>query len=116
LLEGSLLVYLFAMWEAHVPSDVGEWLTESEMQKLNSFKHVRDSAAHKFKWGRADYPQRRKAFETEMPFAGIIWNQTDDTLDISSSSVAMQCLQVMENLTQQFVVRLYQNKKPNHAV
>ena len=41
LLEGSLLVYLFAMWEAHVPSDINEWLTQDELEQLNAFKHVR---------------------------------------------------------------------------
>ena len=112
LIEGSLLVYLFAMWEAHVPDDINEWLTASELQKLNSFKHVRDSIAHKYKGGRADFPQRRKAFEAEMPFAGIVWNRTDDSIDISNSSVALQCFQVMEGLTKQLVVRLYQNQKP----
>lgn len=115
LLVGSLLVYLFAMWETHVPDDVNEWLTESEKQKLNSFKHVRDSVAHKLRGGRAKHPQKRKAFEAEMPFAGIVWNQTDDTLDISDASVAMQCFETMEALTKQLMGRLYQNQKPNHA-
>lgn len=112
LIEGALLVYLFSMWEAHVPEDVNEWLTADELQKLNSFKHVRDSVAHKYKGGRADFPQRRKAFEREMPFAGIVWNKSDDSIDISNASVAMQCLQVMESLNRQLVVRLYQDQKP----
>lgn len=75
LIEGSLLVYLFAMWESHVPDDINEWLTAEELQKLYAFKHVRDSTAHKFKGGRADYRNRRAAFEAEMPFSGIEWDR-----------------------------------------
>jgi hypothetical protein len=112
LLEGSLLVYLFAMWEAHVPSDINEWLTQDELDQLNAYKHVRDSAAHKFKGGRADFPNRRQAFENKMPFSGIIWNQEDDTIDLSNSSVSYDCHQLMEQLTKQLVVRLHKNEKP----
>lgn len=112
LIEGSLLVYLFAMWEAHVPTDIDEWLTQDELRKLDAFKHVRDSVAHKYKGGRADFLRRRHAFEAEMPFSGIIWDQTSDTIDISSSSVALHCHQLMEQLTKQLVVRLHRNQKP----
>ena len=112
LIEGSLLVYLFAMWESHVPNDVSKWLTGDELRKLNAYKHVRDSVAHKYKGGRADFPQRRQAFEAEMPFSGIIWDQNDDTIDISDSYVALHCHQLMEKLTKQLVVRLHKNEKP----
>jgi len=112
LLEGALLVYLFAMWESHVPNDVNEWLTVDERKKLNAYKHVRDSVAHKYKGKRADFTQRRQAFEAEMPFSGIIWDQSNDTIDISSSSVALNCHQLMEQITKQLVVRLHMNQKP----
>lgn len=115
LVEGSLVVYLFSMWEAHVPSDVNEWLTQNELEELNALRHVRDSVAHKYKGGRADFPQRRKAFEKRMPFAGILWNASDDTIDLSNSSVAMHCYQVMERLNKLLVARLYQNQKPATA-
>lgn len=112
LLEGSLLLYLFAMWEAHVPTDINEWLTEDELRKPNAFKHIRDSVAHKYKGERAAFPQRRQAFETEMPFSGVAWDRTNDTIDISNSSVAMHCHQLMELLNKQLVVRLHKNEKP----
>jgi hypothetical protein len=115
LIEGSLIVYLFAMWEAHVPPDVNEWLTATELQELNALRHIRDSVAHKYKGGRADFPKRRKAFEGNMPFAGIIWNAIDDTIDLSTSSAAMHCYQIMEKLNKMLVVRLYQNQKPVNA-
>lgn len=112
LIEGALIVYLFAMWEAHVPIDINEWLTQDELIELNALKHVRDSVAHKYKGGRADFPQRRKAFEEKMPFAGIVWNTTEDIIDLSNSSIAMYCHQIMEKLNKLLVVRLYQNQKP----
>jgi len=112
LIEGALLVYLFTMWESHVPEDINEWLTPDENQKLNAFKHVRDSVAHGYKGQRASFPARRNAFEAEMPFSGIIWDQASDTIDISNSSVAYHCHQSMEQLTKQLVVRLHKNEKP----
>lgn len=112
LIEGSLLVYLFAMWKAHVPEDINEWLLPDELENLNSFKHVRDSVAHGYKGQRANFPARRTAFETKMPFSGIKWDQSTDTIDLSESSVANDCHNLMENLTKRLVVRLHENKKP----
>lgn len=112
LIEGSLLVYLFAMWESHVPSDVTTWLTEDEREKLEAFAHVRDSVAHKYQGARADFERKRRAFERQMPFAGIQWIREDDRIDISQSSAAMQCYQLMQKLNQQLVVRLHNNQRP----
>ena len=112
LIEGSLLVYLFAMWESHTPDDINEWLTTEEKKTLNAYKHVRDSAAHKYKGGRADFESRRQAFEEKMPFSGIIWYQDTDTIDISNSSVAINCLRDMDPITKQLVIRLHKNEKP----
>ncbi len=113
LLEGSLLIYLFAMWESHVPSDVSTWLTAPEREKLDAFAHVRDSAAHKYQGVRADFERKRKAFENQMPFAGILWNREEDRIDISDSSAAMQCYLLMQQLNQKLVVRLHNNQKPS---
>ena len=115
LIEGSLLVYLFAMWESHVPDDINKWLTSEETKKLNSFKHVRDSVAHGYKGERANFPTRRTAFEENMPFSGIKWDQVLDTIDISNSSVALNCHQLMEQLTKKLVVRLHTSQKPVNA-
>lgn len=112
LLEGALLVYLFAMWESHVPDDVNTWLTESEQEKLDAFAHVRDSAAHKYQGGRASHARKKRAFERQMPFAGILWSRDSDTIDIADSSVSMQCYHLMDALSRQLVVRLYKNERP----
>ena len=112
LIEGSLIVYLFAMWESHVPTDVSTWLTETEREKLDAFAHVRDSAAHKYQGERADFERKRRAFELQMPLAGILWNPESDRIDISQSSAAMQCYQLMQQLNQQLVVRLHNNQRP----
>ena len=112
LLEGSLLVYLFAMWESHMPDDVKEWLNRDENQSLDAYKHIRDSVAHKFNGERADFPNRRKAFEAEMPFSSVQWDQQNDTIDISDSSAALDCHSLMAELTKRLVVRFHSNKKP----
>lgn len=113
LIEGALLVYLFAMWESHVPADLATWLTDSEREKLEAFAHVRDSVAHKYQGARADFHRKRLAFERHMPFAGIQWTEENDRIDISQSSVAMQCYQLMQQLNQQLVVRLHNNTRPS---
>lgn len=115
LIEGSLVVYLFAMWDAHVPKDVNDWLTISELEELDALRHIRDSVAHKYSRRRADFARRRKAFEVRMPFAGIAWDQAEDTIDLYNSSAAMHCYHVMERLNKFLVVRLYQNQKPGNA-
>jgi hypothetical protein len=86
------------MWESHTPDDVSEWLTDEENKTLNAFKHVRDSAAHKYKGERADYKNRRKAFEESMPFSSIVWDKESDRINISNSSVALDCHRFMMNL------------------
>ncbi|RYG36409.1 MAG: hypothetical protein EON93_05095 [Burkholderiales bacterium] len=112
LLEGALLVYLFATWESHVPQDVATWLTAQEREELDAFAHVRDSVAHKYQGERADFARKRQAFERQMPFAGILWDTTKDRIDISQSSAAMHCYQLMQKLTQQLVVRLHVDQRP----
>lgn len=111
LIEGSLLVYLFAMWESYVPDDVNGLLAPKELQRLDAFKHVRDSVAHKHKGGRADFPPRRKAFNALYPFSGIKWDKGSDTIDLSDSSVARDCHQFMESLTKELVVQLAKKAK-----
>ena len=116
LIEGTMLIYLFAMWESHVPDDVNQWFTQDELLKLNAFKHVRDSVAHKYNGNRADFPQRRQAFESMMPFSGIVWDLQDDTIDLTNASVALDCHHYMEELTKKLVSRLYMDKKPSEGV
>ena len=112
-LEGSMLIYLLAMWESHMPEDVHEWLTLDEKRKLNAFKHVRDCSAHKYAGGRAKkHSGKVQAFEMEMPFSNIVWNQELDTIDLSGSNVSYESHQFMEGLAKKLVVRFHENKKP----
>lgn len=112
LIQASLLVYLFAMWESHEPQAVLEWLTAEEVAELQAYRHLRDSAAHKFGGARADYPARRAAFEAKMPFDGVQWDRKSDTIDLACSHAAHGCLQVMQRLTKHLVVRLHAGKSP----
>ena len=113
-LEGAMLIYLLTMWESHMPDDVHEWLTTDEKGKLNSYKHVRDSAAHKYKGGRAkNHNNKVQAFESEMPFSNIVWDQNKDTIDLSNSSVSYDFYQYMDCLVKNLIVRFHKNEKPN---
>lgn len=113
LIEGSALVYLFAMWEAHTPEDMIEWLTADEKQRFNAYRHIRDSVAHGYKGSRADFPARKAAFEALMPFDGITWDQETDTIDISNACAAIRCHAFLQELGKQLVIRLHANKKPS---
>ena len=113
-LEGAMLIYLLAMWESHMPKNVHEWLTADQKQKLNAFKHVRDSAAHKYKGERAKkHKSKVKAFESEMPFSNIEWDRTSDTINLSKSNVSYEFHQFMNSLIQCLLVRFHENRKPN---
>jgi len=110
LIEGSLLVYLFAMWESHMPDDVADWLTRDEGEQLNAYRHVRHSVAHGYRGKRAK--KCREEFESLMPFDGIQWEQEADTIDISNASVALRCHYHMVELCKRIAVRLDSGKKP----
>lgn len=112
LIEGSLLIYLFTIWESHTPTEVNDWLTDDERVTLNAYKHLRDSAAHRYDGGRANFQSRRTAFETKMPFSGITWDQGTDSIDLSNSRASLDCYNFMERVTKQLIVRLHKNEKP----
>lgn len=98
LINGALLAYLLSIWDAYMPNESEEWFDDESMEKLDAFKHVRDSAAHKYKGWRANFQRRRNAFEAQMPFSNIYWNNGTDLVDISESNVARDCYAFMLEL------------------
>jgi hypothetical protein len=112
LLKGSVLTNIFAIWEKNTPSDILDWMTSEETSKLQAFRHVRDSISHNYFGGRADYASRRTAFENEHPFSNIDFDSTNDSIDISNSTVDKDCWEYFQELAKKLVVRLHQNEKP----
>jgi hypothetical protein len=115
LLKGSLIVYLFALWQSHAPEDFKTWLTADEIEEFEAFEHVRDSAAHSKLGNRASFSRKRAAFERRYPFAGLNWNREDDTIDLSHSSVVLACLSFFQGLAAQLAARLCMATRPNAA-
>ena len=36
----KLVLYLFALWESHLPEGFKEWMSESELQEFEAFEHT----------------------------------------------------------------------------
>lgn len=112
LLKGSLLLYLFALWESHLPTDYKQWMSEEELLEFEAFEHVRDSVAHAKLGERATFNRKRKAFESFAPFAGVSWNRNTDTIDISESFVVDEFFTFMMGMSSQLAARLHGNIRP----
>jgi hypothetical protein len=112
LLKGSLLLYLFALWESHLPEDFKQWMSEEELLEFEAFEHIRDSVAHAKLGQRAEFKRKRKAFEAFYPFAGVTWDVEADIIDISDSFVTHEFFSFMMGMSSQLAARLHGNVKP----
>jgi len=109
LVQYSLLLYLFAMWESYISNELEQQvLTPEEINELKAYKHIRHTGGHGYKGKRAD--NNRAAFEDKMnsskPFAGVDLDEENDTLDLKDSRIGEDCKNYMEHLTKQILVRL----------
>jgi hypothetical protein len=106
MMEGMALVYLFALWEDHIDNDcLSTNIGATDLQKLRAFKHVRHTVSHGTSGKRAR--QCRNEFESEMPFAGILFDKAKDRISLASSSVAHECLNFMIYLAGLLASKLY---------
>ena len=107
LLKGSLLIYLFALWQSHMPDDFKTWMTEAELLEFEAFEHVRDSVAHGSIGQRAKHPRKRKAFVAFYPFSGVEWDKERDRIDISASNVVNDFFSLMMGMSSQLAARFH---------
>jgi len=112
LLKGSLLLYLFALWETHLPDDFKEWMSPLELQEFEAYEHIRDSVAHAALGHRASHKRKRKAFEAFYPFAGVLWDKQTDVIDIAESFVVNEFFSFMMGMSSQLAARFHGNVKP----
>lgn len=115
LLQGSLLLYLFALWESHTPDDYKKWMTAEEIIEFEAFEHVRDSVAHSKLGHRASFNRKRRAFEAFYPFAGVHWDSSTDVIDISDSFVVNEFFSLIMGMSAQLVARMHSGVKPGAA-
>lgn len=115
LLKGSLLLYLFAIWESHLPQDFKEWMTDIELQEFEAYEHIRDSVAHAKLGQRAEFKRKRKAFEAFHPFAGVSWDSCTDVIDISDSFVVNDFFSYMMGMAAQLTARIHGGVKPRRV-
>lgn len=106
LMEGLSLVYLFALWDEYIQNDfLSSNISNDELNKLRAFKHVRHTVAHGTTGKRAKL--NRKEFEVEMPFAGISFDVSSDSLSIRNSSVTWECHKHMALISGKLAAKLY---------
>ena len=115
LLKGSLLLYLFALWEAHVPDDYKKWMTAEDLLEFEAYEHVRDSVAHSKLGQRASFKRKRRAFEAFYPFAGVLWDSKTDVIDISESFIVSEFFSFMMGMSAQLAARLHSAAKSSAA-
>jgi hypothetical protein len=115
LLKGSLLIYLFALWQSHMPHDFKTWMTLDERLEFEAYEHVRDSVAHAVRGGRANHERKRLAFERRYPFAGVKWILSEDTLDLADSTIVQEFLNFMMGMSAQIAARMSVGTRPNAA-
>ena len=107
LVQGSLLLYLFAIWEDITTERMRTFLNDEEKKKLRAYRHIRHSVGHRFSGGRADmYREEFEELHNTGQLKCISWNQEDDTIDLSGGNVAMECQQFMSHLAQQLTARV----------
>ena len=106
LVQGSLLLYLFAMWEDMTTETMRSHLTTDEKQKLRAYRHIRHCVGHRFSGGRADmYRQEFEDLYNAGQLKCVNWDRATDTIGLSDGMIAMECQQFMANLAQQLVAR-----------
>lgn len=115
LLQGSLLLYLFALWESHVPDDYKKWMSPEELLEFEAYEHVRDSVAHSQIGHRASFNRKRKAFEAFYPFAGLQWDLATDIIDISDSFIVSEFFSLIIGTSAQLAARMHSGVKPGAA-
>jgi len=107
LVQGSLLLYLFAMWEDITTETMRSSLTTDEKQKLKAYRHIRHSVGHRFSGGRADlYHKEFEDLYNAGQLKSVNWDPATDTIDLSEGMVAMECQQFIADLAKQLLARV----------
>jgi len=100
IVQGSLLVYLFGLWDNYITNEMIEnYLDDDDKLLFRGYKHIRHSVAHRYKGKRAD--NNRNHFEQcyeNGHFQDIIWDKANDTIDIAESRTTNNCMKFFEKI------------------
>ncbi len=115
--QGILLVYLFAIFDEYTTDELrGNWISENDKYVLKAYRHLRNSIAHGHGGKRAPNCKSRDQFEIVMnsdkPFPNLVWDRTQDTIDMTKSQVAHDCYNHMSNITRKMIGHLINNIRP----
>ena len=111
LVKRMATVYLFSIFDEYCTKEMEKRMDPDELIRLKAFRHIRNSAAHGKLFERAPNCKRRQQFEDVMnsgsPIHGVVFDNT--RLELTKSSVEMDCYNFMSNLAQQLIARLENN-------
>jgi len=105
-IEASMLIHAFAIWDAHAPTfqELESHISTDDLEKFRAFKHVRNSVSHDIAGKRRLKRQEQAlAFENLQPFCNIKWDRQDDTINLSRSNVATQSVAFLMELAKKLV-------------
>lgn len=108
-LNGSLVVFLFSMWDSYMGKDaVEKYFRPEEKMKFYAFKHIRIVSAHNIngnrKGNRRDQERMDHAekldqiMNSDDAFEGLVLEPYK--IDMSNSNVALDCRQFMQDMAQ----------------
>ena len=106
-LHGSLVVFLFSMWDSHMNKNcIEKYFRPEEKIRFYAFKHIRIVSAHNINGSRAgnrkdqdrmDHAEKLdQVMSSEKPFEGLILDEYN--IDLSGSNVSLDCRQFMQDM------------------
>lgn len=115
LLQGSLITYLFSLWDEHAErTDVEQYFRDAEKLRFYAFKHIRIIAAHNTSGTRLSTEVGREFFHHYKKFNSIMSSKraingvkyTHEMIDLSRSNAALDCRQFMQGMAQKLSIRI----------
>jgi len=106
-LQGSLVVFLFSMWDSHIKKEsIEDYFRPEEKLRYYAFKHIRIVAAHNIDGSRkSNRPNENRMDHAEKldqvmysdnPIEGL--RLEEYIIDLSASNVALDCRQFMQDM------------------
>jgi len=123
-IQGMLLIYFFALWDDLQPNwkefpgrKLFDYLTKQEINKIQAYRHIRHSVAHKMNGERAI--QLRNRFEKyhafNPGFSSIFWDVHTDKIDLSQSTVGADFADFIKNISIRLTFRVLDEISENKS-
>ena len=115
LLQGSMVVYLFAIWEDVIGWDVVQtYFDDNEKVRFYALKHIRLVSAHNDEGSRlsnrsdSEYLDHFEKFDkvmtSESPFYEVDFDE--GRVDLSRSQISLDCRDFLQKMAMQLLIRI----------